>query len=475
MTVKLEGYLHRKCGTGFRSWKRKWFFLSSDNKFCYLKRQSNNSPSVIESDLKLCLVKPLVLAEKKYCFELISPSKSFILQASTEDDYNSWLDSLKQGITSAWNEAADEERSLEKKKGLKNSQCAIKILEIPGNDKCADCEALSPEWACINWGVVICIECSGIHRSLGVHLSKVKAVKLDVWEAEVVNVQLLLGNRIVNKILEGDICSNIKKPNDTSARQEKEKWIKDKYVFRKFTKKSILQALSKDLASWSVKKKNPDDTKANFGIEKESFTYERKPISFRYANVCQDKIIMSELRKSPRQLNISTHERKPDESKSPNFELKKHQKSRSITSLGDSGTVLDIEEALFGTTSLKVHDVDPKSTEGCLRIDNADLPIPNMMLYRASRVSNLPVMLSALAFGADIDWQCPLVGEGKRSAIHQSVLSENILSTELLMLHDAKTTVLDSQNNTAFDLASKLAKNGQMSLLLKHRARREGD
>lgn len=51
-----------------------------------------------------------------------------------------------------------------------------KILrEVPGNDQCAECSASDPDWASLNLGILICIECSGIHRNLGVHISKVYA------------------------------------------------------------------------------------------------------------------------------------------------------------------------------------------------------------------------------------------------------------------------------------------------------------
>lgn len=47
------------------------------------------------------------------------------------------------------------------------------LREIPGNDLCAECGALDPDWASLNLGILMCIECSGVHRNLGVHISKV--------------------------------------------------------------------------------------------------------------------------------------------------------------------------------------------------------------------------------------------------------------------------------------------------------------
>lgn len=47
------------------------------------------------------------------------------------------------------------------------------LREIPGNDVCAECNAHEPDWASLNLGILLCIECSGVHRNLGVHISKV--------------------------------------------------------------------------------------------------------------------------------------------------------------------------------------------------------------------------------------------------------------------------------------------------------------
>lgn len=52
--------------------------------------------------------------------------------------------------------------------------CTI-LRKIRGNNKCAECDSLEPEWASLNLGILLCIECSGVHRNLGVHVSKVRS------------------------------------------------------------------------------------------------------------------------------------------------------------------------------------------------------------------------------------------------------------------------------------------------------------
>ena len=54
------------------------------------------------------------------------------------------------------------------------------LRAAPGNGACADCGMVDPDWASLNLGVLMCIQCSGVHRQLGVHVSKVRSCTLDV-------------------------------------------------------------------------------------------------------------------------------------------------------------------------------------------------------------------------------------------------------------------------------------------------------
>mmetsp|Transcript_11479 Transcript_11479/g.19261 ORF Transcript_11479/g.19261 Transcript_11479/m.19261 type:complete len:94 (+) Transcript_11479:72-353(+) len=62
------------------------------------------------------------------------------------------------------------------------------LLKLPDNQICADCRKRGPRWASANLGTFFCIECSGIHRNLGVHISFVRSVNLDSWKPEQVEV-----------------------------------------------------------------------------------------------------------------------------------------------------------------------------------------------------------------------------------------------------------------------------------------------
>ncbi|KAK9821166.1 hypothetical protein WJX74_003656 [Apatococcus lobatus] len=81
------------------------------------------------------------------------------------------------------------------------------ILDRAENRQCADCQAsggtVRPSWASINTGVFICMRCAGIHRGLGVHISKVRSCTLDTWLQSQVDFMDQTGNGLANAYWEG--------------------------------------------------------------------------------------------------------------------------------------------------------------------------------------------------------------------------------------------------------------------------------
>lgn len=74
-----------------------------------------------------------------------------------------------------------------------------------------------PTWASLNLGALICIECSGIHRNLGTHLSRVRSLDLDDWPGELTQVLAAIGNHMANSIWES--CTQGRaKPGPTATR-----------------------------------------------------------------------------------------------------------------------------------------------------------------------------------------------------------------------------------------------------------------
>ncbi|CAH8525367.1 unnamed protein product [Schistosoma turkestanicum] len=111
------------------------------------------------------------------------------------------------------------------------------IRSAAGNDFCADCGAPEPDWASLNLGAMVCISCSGIHRQLGTHISRIRSLHLDEWSTESVAVMSAIGNTLANSVWEAAVplnAGNRRKPDSSSSREEKEIWIRAKYERQEF-------------------------------------------------------------------------------------------------------------------------------------------------------------------------------------------------------------------------------------------------
>ncbi|XP_030299619.1 arf-GAP with coiled-coil, ANK repeat and PH domain-containing protein 3 isoform X2 [Sparus aurata] len=245
----IQGYLFKRSRRKSKTWKRCWFSIR-DNQLIYRKSHKEDNMVLFE-DLRLCAVKSLENIDRRFCFELLSVQKCCALQADSEQLKQAWLSALQGSIDLAYR----TEPQLTQPKELLPPLCGgggsspgppaqrRPVLGValrgPGNLRCCDCGEEEPRWASINLGVTMCIECSGIHRSLGVHLSKVRSLTLDSWEAEQLKLLCLLGNNVMNQIYEARCSEEGRvKPRADSLRAEKETWIREKYVERRFVQRS---------------------------------------------------------------------------------------------------------------------------------------------------------------------------------------------------------------------------------------------
>ena len=72
--------------------------------------------------------------------------------------------------------------------------CGALVQSLPGNQRCIDCGAYHPTWAAVSYGAMLCLQCSGYHRSLGVQVSCVRSVPMDEWSLPQIVAMLEGGN-----------------------------------------------------------------------------------------------------------------------------------------------------------------------------------------------------------------------------------------------------------------------------------------
>ena len=265
-------------------------------------------------DLRIASVREARNAERRFCFEIVTPSFTRVYQATSEEDMKSWIATINNALQSAvegkgmqsqppvettppsggsgsirkdiasvltGKSASTGHRSSHGAYGSKvphrnatvgdrpvsrpqqtpevseSSQRLLKQIRDadPANTTCADCGTdQKVDWVSINLGIVMCIDCSGIHRSLGTHISKVRSVTLDPnsLTPDVTDVLLKLGNGVANSIWEARMPpathpNAVPKPTPQATRDARLKFITAKYVERAF-----VQPISATLSHFST-------------------------------------------------------------------------------------------------------------------------------------------------------------------------------------------------------------------------------
>uniref|UniRef100_A0A3Q3X3J7 Arf-GAP with coiled-coil, ANK repeat and PH domain-containing protein n=1 Tax=Mola mola TaxID=94237 RepID=A0A3Q3X3J7_MOLML len=488
--VVMEGYLFKRASNAFKTWNRRWF--SIQNSQLVYQKKLKDSLTVVVEDLRLCSVKPCEDIERRFCFEVVSPTKSCMLQAESEKLRQAWIQAVQASIASAYRESPDtcyiehldrtaspstssiDSASEPRERSVRGETILQRIQCLPGNEHCCDCGQADPRWASINLGILLCIECSGIHRSLGVHCSKVRSLTLDSWEPELLKLMCELGNSVINHIYEGSYQEQgFKKPLPSSSRQEKEAWIKAKYVEKKFLKKLssteiLVNGERKSDRRWSVKKCRRHNSATT--VPKTRRRYRQEPGS------TSPSTLSAAAAKFRRESLFC-----PDELDSLFSYFDTGSGPRSLSSdsgLGGStdgstdilvfGPVVDsvTEECEVSEDSSGEPELEAEPETSYLE-DLRDLH-PGALLYKASKARNLPVMAEALAHGADVN----LVNEedeGKTPLI-QAVIGGSLITCEFLLQNAADVNQRDARARGPLYHATYLGHTGQVCLFLKRGA-----
>ncbi|NWW88235.1 ACAP3 protein, partial [Rhynochetos jubatus] len=491
--VVMEGYLFKRASNAFKTWNRRWFSIQN-SQLVYQKKLKDVLTVVVE-DLRLCTVKPCEDIERRFCFEVVSPTKSCMLQADSEKLRQAWIQAVQASIASAYRESPDsyyierldrtaspstssiDSATDSRERSVKGETILQRVQSIPGNDQCCDCGQPDPRWASINLGILLCIECSGIHRSLGVHCSKVRSLTLDSWEPELLKLMCELGNSTMNQIYEAQ-CEELglKKPTAGSSRQDKEAWIKVKYVEKKFLKKlpngETLTENERKPRRWCVKKCQRNNSTTKAPTARRKYRHEAgsaSPAMFSSAATLERKFRRDSLFC-------------PDELDSlfSYFDTGAGSGPRSLSSDSGLGGSTDgsTDILVFGSvvdsvTEEECEVSEESSGEAEIEQEASDLEDlrelhPGLLIYKAAQARNLPLMAEALAHGAEINWVND--EDENKTPLIQAVMGGSLIACEFLLQNGADVNQRDIRGRAPLHHATYLGHTGQVCLFLKRGA-----
>ncbi|XP_030830122.1 arf-GAP with SH3 domain, ANK repeat and PH domain-containing protein 2 isoform X4 [Strongylocentrotus purpuratus] len=206
---------------------------------------SHSTPSRAPAKLNLltCQVKPSPEESSRKYFDLVAQDRTYHFMADTEEEAEEWIsvlnNSKKFALEAVFNEGSSPSEVANR--GLQDlTQSIVKeVKRLPGNNICCDCTAADPQWLSTNLGILTCIECSGVHREMGVHISRVQSLELDRLSTAQLLLAITVGNEDFNEVYEATLEGN--KPTHTSSMDTRKEFIRAKYEKKKFVLKTAAQ------------------------------------------------------------------------------------------------------------------------------------------------------------------------------------------------------------------------------------------
>ncbi|NXA21108.1 ASAP1 protein, partial [Ibidorhyncha struthersii] len=232
--MEKSGTLFKKSDGLRKVWQKRKCTIS--NGYLTISHGMLNRPPA-KLNLLTCQVKPNM--DDKKCFDLVSHNRTYRFLAENEQDCAAWVSVLSNSKEEALNVAFSKVQGRGESSWEELTRAIIKeVRGMPGNRECCDCSAPDPTWLSINLGILICIECSGIHREMGVHLSRIQSLSLDKLTTSELLLARNISNSGFNNIMEANLPSFSLKPTVHSDMAFRKHFIISKYVEKKYVKRS---------------------------------------------------------------------------------------------------------------------------------------------------------------------------------------------------------------------------------------------
>ncbi|PAA67004.1 hypothetical protein BOX15_Mlig010005g1 [Macrostomum lignano] len=277
-----QGYLLKRSGSKVKKvWQKRRAAVTNG---CFLLYHADDSLAPVSLPLLTCQVRPASNDRRGHgrgSFSLVSNNRTYSFQCDSLSDAEHWVSVLSNAKADAFQAAMGGSGGGDVAAGCYSPGATVspmpavdsmradllqQVRSLPGNQICADCNTADPEWISTNLGILICLECCGIHRDLGVHVSRTQSLLMDDLTPAQLLTSRCVGNAVFNEVFEAVLPDGVKpgssagwtKADLQQQMNQRKSFIRSKYRERSFVCRTVApdadpaeraRSLARDLSS----------------------------------------------------------------------------------------------------------------------------------------------------------------------------------------------------------------------------------